>query len=123
MSALQQDKDPVARPRGRYPLQIGLSYTCPRRPWIAGVGETVHISSKELIFSSTELFVVGHRLEVSIDWPARIENRIPLKLVISGRVVRSVKGQAAMTIDEHEFRIRRVERQPEQTSVPVSISA
>jgi hypothetical protein len=47
-------------------------------------------------------------VQVSLEWPARLENQVPLKLVAEGRVVRNANGQTAMTIDKYEFRTRRV---------------
>jgi hypothetical protein len=49
---------------------------------------------------------------VSLDWPARLENQIPLKLVAEGRIVRNSNGQTAMTIDKYEFRTRRIVKAP-----------
>jgi hypothetical protein len=54
----------------------------------------------------------GQLLQVSLDWPARLENQVPLKLVAEGRIVRNGDGQAAMTIDKYEFRTRRGTRPP-----------
>jgi hypothetical protein len=50
----------------------------------------------------------GQLLQVSVDWPARLENEIPLKLVAEGRVIRVVDGQAAVRIDKYEFRTRKI---------------
>jgi CheY-like chemotaxis protein len=47
----------------------------------------------------------GKLVELSITWPARLDNGCPLKLVIVGRVLRSAgSGSAAKTI-QHEFRV------------------
>jgi hypothetical protein len=75
----------------------------------SGEGKTLHISSKELLFTANESFAVGQCLQVSLDWPARLENGIPLRLVVSGQILRSGDGQAAMTIDKYQFRIRGIE--------------
>ncbi len=67
------------------------------------------MSSKELVFKSNESFTVGQFLQVSIDWPARLEYKIPLRLVVSGQILRNDDGQAAMSIEKYGFRIRGIE--------------
>ncbi len=69
--------------------------------------ETLNISSKGLLFATDEALQPGQLLQVSVDWPARLENQVPLKLVAEGRIVRNLNGQAAMRIDKYEFRTRR----------------
>jgi hypothetical protein len=69
----------------------------------------VYISSKELLFITNEIVAVGQNLQVAVDWPMRLENRIPLILLISGHVLRSSYGELAMTIERHQFRIRKTE--------------
>ncbi len=68
-----------------------------------GTGRTIHISSSRVLFTTDRALDVDDRLELSIDWPAQIDNR-PMKLVAMGRVVFAASGKAAVTIDRHEFR-------------------
>ena len=42
--------------------------------------------------------------EVSISWPAQLNNKCALKLVARGRIVRFEDGRAAMEIQQYEFR-------------------
>jgi hypothetical protein len=100
--------DPVHGSRARYPLRLKLTFSALTPPICSGDGETLLISSKELLFTTNESFAVGQCLRVSLDWPAQIENRIPLRIVVSGRILRSGDGQSAMTIDNYEFRLVRV---------------
>jgi hypothetical protein len=60
---------------------------------------------------------------VSLDWLARLENRIPLRLVISGQILRSGDGQAVMTIDKYEFRVRGTEPSAVTASEGIAIEA
>jgi len=71
----------------------------------------LNISSKGLLFSTDEALEPGQLLQVSVDWPARLENQVPLKLVAEGRIVRNLNGLAAMRIDKYEFRTRRAKVQ------------
>ncbi|MES1257305.1 MAG: response regulator [Acidobacteriota bacterium] len=98
------------REKTRFPCRMTLSYQTLELPDLSGqaAGETVNISSKGLLFTSNAFFHWGQLVEVSLDWPARLENQISLKLVAQGRIVRCVNGRTAMTIDRYEFRTRRV---------------
>jgi hypothetical protein len=89
----------------RFPLRLKVSFSALTRPICSGEGETLYISSKELAFAAKESFAEGQRLQVSLDWPARLEN-LPLRLVVSGKILRSADSLSTMTIDKYEFRIR-----------------
>jgi len=43
-------------------------------------------------------------MEVRVDWPVRLHDRIPLKLVLQGQVVRSATREVALSINRYEFR-------------------
>jgi len=103
------------RNNARFPCRLAISYQTLEHPILSGQGtsETLNISSKGILFTSNEKFEAGQLVQVSLDWPARLENQIPLKLVAEGRIVRNANGQTAMTIDKYEFRTRRV---PQKTA-------
>ena len=119
--ALHSDRDRLGNVR--YPIRLKLTFTAVTPPICSGDGETLHVSSKELLFTANESLAVGQLLQVSLDWPARLENKIPLRLVISGQILRSDDGQVAMTIDKYEFRIRRIEPSPATASEDFAIGA
>ncbi len=98
------------RTNARFPCRLAVSYQTLEHPILSGQGtsETLNISSKGLLFTSNEKFEAGQLVQVSLDWPALLENQIPLKLVAEGRIVRNSSGQTAMTIDKYEFRTRRI---------------
>jgi hypothetical protein len=70
----------------------------------SGRGKTINISSNGVLFSTETLLIPGRRLEVSINWPAQLNNKCALKLVARGRIVRFEQGCAAMEIQQYEFR-------------------
>ncbi len=70
----------------------------------AGDGRTINISSSGVLFTSQHLLLPGRRLELSISWPAQLNNKVALKLVARGRVVRFEEGRAAIEIQQYEFR-------------------
>ena len=97
------------RTHARFPCRLAVSYQALEHPFLSGVAvsETLNISSKGLLFTTDEPLQAGQLLQVSVDWPARLENQVPLKLVAEGRIVRNENGLAAMRIDKYEFRTRR----------------
>ncbi len=93
----------------RYPLRLAVK--CRRiepRFRFEGIifGESLNISSKDLLFASTEAFLPGQFVEASIDWPILLDNRIRLTLVVEGEVVRTAADQAAMRIERYQFKTR-----------------
>ena len=99
------------RINARFASRLAVSYQTLEPPMLSGQGtsKTLNIGSKGLLFACNEPFRDGQLVKVSLDWPARLENQVPLKLVATGRIVRNVDGQTAMTIDKYEFRTRRVD--------------
>jgi hypothetical protein len=70
-----------------------------------GVGETLNISSNGVLFTTSDpSLVAGKRVELSISWPARLDNRCHLRLVAKGRVSRVSSNTVAVAIEQYEFR-------------------
>jgi hypothetical protein len=69
-----------------------------------GIGKTINISSNGVLFTTDKILIPGKRIEVSISWPAQLDNRCQLKLVAKGRVARLEQGRAAVEIQQYEFR-------------------
>ncbi|HVW09684.1 MAG TPA: response regulator [Bryobacteraceae bacterium] len=107
------NKEAERRTNARFDCHLAVSYQTLEKPFISGQGEseTLNISSKGVLFRASEALEPGQLVQVSVDWPARLENQIPLKLVAEGRIVRNIKGVAAMTIEKYEFRTRRAPAQ------------
>jgi PilZ domain len=74
----------------------------------SGDGRTINISSSGVLFTSESILLPGRRLELSISWPAQLNNKCALKLVARGRVVRFEQGRAAIEIQQYEFRTQSV---------------
>jgi hypothetical protein len=70
----------------------------------AGEGKTVNMSSSGVLFSAPQILRPGRRIELTISWPAQLNNKCALKLVARGRIVRFDSGLAAMEIQQYEFR-------------------
>lgn len=70
------------------------------------IGESLNISSKGLVFTTTESFAPGQVVEAFIDWPMLLDDCVRLTLFVEGAVVRSTGNRTAMRIDKYEFRTR-----------------
>jgi hypothetical protein len=118
-------KDAERRTNARFDCHLAVSYQSLEKPFLSGLGtsETLNISSKGVLFKADEALEPGQLVQVSVDWPARLENQIPLKLVAEGRIVRNIKGIAAMTIEKYEFRTRRTPAPTAATQKPAAPAA
>ena len=65
--------------------------------------ETIE-GSNGVLFTTDQILLPGKRLELSISWPAQLDNKCQLKLVARGRVARLEQGKAAIEIQQYEFR-------------------
>jgi hypothetical protein len=94
------------RRSSRFPIERELRYkTLSQRTEIVnGIGKTLNISSSGVLFTASHDLPVGTRLEVSISWPAQLNERCLLNLVARGRVARKEEGQLALQIQQYEFR-------------------
>ena len=70
----------------------------------AGDGRTINMSSSGVLFTTDHMLLPGRRLELSISWPAQLDNKCPLRLVARGRVIRFEPGRTAIEIQQYEFR-------------------
>lgn len=71
-----------------------------------GPATTTDISSGGVFLKTETTLPVGKQIEVLIDWPALLDQRCPLRLVISGKVLRSSDAGTAVGIIRYDFRIR-----------------
>ncbi len=69
-----------------------------------GLGRTVNISSAGILFTTESPLPEGERVELSVSWPAQLNNTLPLKFVAMGRLVRCEDNQAAIAIERYEFK-------------------
>jgi hypothetical protein len=93
------------RKSSRFPIERELRYKTlsQRSEALNGIGKTLNISSSGVLFSAAHDLAVGTRLEVSISWPAQLNDRCLLNLVARGRVARKEEGHIALQIQQYEF--------------------
>jgi len=94
------------RKADRFPIQRELRYKVmsKRSGNESGSGKTIDMSSSGISFTTEHALIPGKKIEMAISWPAQLDNRTALKLIARGRVVRCVQGQAAIEIQQYEFR-------------------
>ncbi|HUS05158.1 MAG TPA: PilZ domain-containing protein [Bryobacteraceae bacterium] len=90
----------------RFPIEREVRYKIlnKRDSHEEGTGRTINISSNGVLFTTDQILLPGKRLELSISWPAQLDNKCQLKLVAQGRVARLEQGRAAVEIQKYEFR-------------------
>ena len=95
----------------RFPIEQEVRYKVFNRNTIElGSGRTINMSSNGVLFTTERTLSPGERLEVAVNWPAHLDNHCPLKLVTTGRIVRSDNGRAALSIERYEFRTQGINR-------------
>lgn len=69
-----------------------------------GRGETIDISSGGIAFRTDAVPAAGNYLELSVSWPALLDDTCPMRLVVYGSVVRRTNSMAACVVEKWEFR-------------------
>ena|SRR5579863_3645395 len=93
----------------RYPLDLGVRFRLiSGKPGFWGVGRTVNVSSGGVLVFLQHVaqhgISAGARIEISIEWPSLLDEKIPLQLVASGQVLRLGASVFAATLERHQFR-------------------
>jgi len=95
----------------RFPFEQEVRFKLFHRNGVQiGLGRTVNISSRGILIQTDLELAPGDRLEISVNWPVRLDNHCPLKLVATGRVIRAQPGKAAISIERYEFRTQGSQR-------------
>jgi hypothetical protein len=92
------------RSQQRFPIFIYLRYIV---SGVEGEGRTLNISSNGALIQVPLRLPTGRRIRLFLDWPARLEDRIPLQLVVNGTILRSTAMGTAIAILRYEFRLQR----------------
>ncbi len=103
--------DNIERRRSsRFPIEREIRYKTlsQRTEMLQGVGKTLNISSSGVLFTANHDLPVGTRLEVSISWPAQLNEKCLLNLVARGRITRGDSGSLALQIQQYEFRTQSI---------------
>jgi len=89
----------------RYDMTLDLRWCLIRRRRIVecGTGKTVNLSTGGVLFRAGTALAAGNLVELSISLPVVVDNSSPIRLGISGIVVRQDARGAAIRIIQYEF--------------------
>jgi hypothetical protein len=94
------------RKHTRYPVKLNVSYRFTDTDRVrVGVGQTVNISSRGILLTTSEVQPIGARIELTIRWPVGLDG-VDLNFVVHGRVARSDGSGTAVEFARYEFRTR-----------------
>jgi hypothetical protein len=90
----------------RYEIQLDLHWKLIYRSRVldTGTGRTIDLSNGGIHYEADRRFPAGLTVELSISWPAIVDELGPRQLVVSGKIVRSDGGRTAIRKRQHEFR-------------------
>jgi hypothetical protein len=96
------------RGTSRFPLREDVRYKVvqSKTQKVIGSGTTLNFGSGGILFTTEELLPVGRSIELSVNWPARLDGTCPLQFVATGRIVRAEADRAAVRIERYEFKTR-----------------
>ena len=95
------------RGTSRFPLREEVKYKLLHGKVVTmGSGKTLNIGSGGVLFTTEHRLPMGRMVEISVNWPARLDGTCALKFVATGRVIRSEEDRAAVRIERYEFRTR-----------------
>src|ERR1700690_110439 len=79
------------RGSSRFPIRQQVHYQVLRRRGIreSGWGQTIKIASSGVLFTTAHRLPPRVVVELDIDWPAKLDNRLSMKLVARGCVIHS----------------------------------
>jgi hypothetical protein len=99
--------DSERRLTDRFPVENSLRYQLlAGEASRKGNGRTLNMSSGGMLFTAESRLPRGERVEVSVEWPAQLNENCALTLVALGKIVRSQGQAAAIRIERYDFRTR-----------------
>lgn len=94
------------RSRLRFPFELRVRFRTLGESYpVAGLGWVRNISSSGALVMYQHEVSTGTALALNIEWPTRLEGRVPLQLVAEGTVVRSELFGFAVRLERYHFRI------------------
>jgi hypothetical protein len=70
----------------------------------SGTGQTINMGSGGVAFAAEQQLKPGAFVEVSISWPVLLDETCPMRLIVFGRVLRSVGRKTVCSVHKYEFR-------------------
>jgi hypothetical protein len=111
----------------RYPLPLAVRYCIGSGTslWSDGgrviQGRVVNMSSGGILVASEHVIapreIMGARVEMRIEWPCLLDERIPLQLFAVGRVLRGGASDFAAAFESYQFRTVRTSAKSASSNV------
>ncbi len=89
----------------RFTIDLPFRYNAGDQSGRSGTGRVLNIGSSEVVVACRHQLEPGTPVELVIEWPAQLDGRIPIHLVMSGRVVRSDISGFAVGACQHRFQL------------------
>src|SRR5215471_5179150 len=99
-------RDNERRTKFRFPIERELRYKMAEQGVViaTGSGKTSNMGSGGVAFTADQDLTAGALVELSVSWPALLNNQCPMRLIVFGRVLRCTGTKTVCTIDKYEFR-------------------
>ena len=111
------------RLKARYPLELNVRFqTMDAAGPVAGVGQTINMSSSGMFLTCANEIPEGSRLKLFIEWPSLLNGTTPLQLITVGTVVRCTEIGVSIVFESYQFRTMGRARQSNVTQMVVSPS-
>jgi PilZ domain len=111
------------RAKSRYPLELKVRYqTMGAAGPVAGVGQTLNMSSSGMLLTCGTDIAEGVRLRIFIEWPSLLNGTTPLQLITVGTVVRCTEIGVSVVFESYQFRTMSRTRQANVTQMPERVS-
>lgn len=86
----------------RFPITANAEYLLQGR---RGEVITSNVSSGGVLVQSTDILPIGERVELRMDWPARLDDGCRLGLVVVGEVLRTTACGTVISVLRYEYRL------------------
>jgi hypothetical protein len=112
------------RVKSRYPLELNARYqTMGAAGPVAGVGQTLNMSSSGMFLAGASDLPEGTRLKIFVEWPSLLNGTTPLQLITVGTVVRCTQIGISIVFDSYQFRTMSRLRNTNVTQMPERVAA
>jgi hypothetical protein len=112
------------RVKSRYPLELKVRYqTMGMAGPVAGVGQTINMSSSGMLLACASIIPEGTRLKMFVEWPSLLNGTTPLQLLTVGTVVRCTRTGISIVFDSYQFRTRSRAQHSNVTEMPARVSS
>lgn len=114
MSSQRPIDQPERRASKRFSIERTISYRVLGRGPVgaSGSGKTVNMSSGGMLIETEQVLLPGWRVEVEVSGPFQVDDQVSFKLLVTGKITRSVGSpnpMAGLKISRHTFQTSRAD--------------